>query len=174
MPKMQPFWWFLKPKIICPEGEQIINGGFESDLSVGWNATVPPELNPTYPWNRTTFPHSGFYSAKSDWPRGCLAQDFSSPIPFSCVKTWGCWYYYTGPIPRVYLFFTDGTYVYRNLGKGVTPLFQWNYEDWFVDVWTGQDESVYKTKSIAKIVLYTYWVASGECYVDDVSLVGTG
>ena len=80
-PKMQPFWWFLPPPPSpCPSGEQIVNGGFEEDLSVGWGATVPPELNPYGSWDRAAAPHSGVYSARGDYPRECQAQDFSPAI----------------------------------------------------------------------------------------------
>jgi hypothetical protein len=93
--KMQPFWWFLSPLVPCPEGEQIVNGGFETGDFTGWTNTGWT-INERYagcndPAANIGCPHTGQYSAYSYSMAGLLRQDFATLIPVRCITSFGLW-----------------------------------------------------------------------------------
>jgi len=63
-------------ELVCPTGEQLVNGGFETGDFTGWTATGG--------WQVVSFDkHSGTYSAYTN-SDGVLEQDFSEPIHVEC------------------------------------------------------------------------------------------
>jgi hypothetical protein len=65
------------PNVICPSGEQIVNGGFETGDFTGWS--VGGSLFVT-----TDAPYEGLYCARS-YSNGSVYQILSEPVPVSCV-----------------------------------------------------------------------------------------
>jgi len=82
--KMQPFWWFKKPAITCPEGEQLTNGDFELGNLTGW------EIIQGWAEAWTDNPHSGIYSGMlGEW---CfIRQTLATPLLVSCVLEFKFW-----------------------------------------------------------------------------------
>lgn len=153
--------------------EMIENGDFESGLT-DWDDTVPPVLNDTGPWSVSAFAHGGTKSVQGDFPRECIAQDFSSKFVFDDITSFTVWQWHDNPVTRIYLFFTDGTYIYWNVcgGGGVGCGYNnWNEVDLLAGVWIGQPEADYKYKVVSKIVLYVSWVGAGQVYMDDISIM---
>lgn len=152
--------------------EQIQNGGFEAGLA-GWGDGVPAQCVGG-PWAVSAFAHSGTKSVMADAPAKCIAQDLSGRFTFDMITSFKVWQYHAGPVTRIYLYFTDGTYVYWNLcgggGEGCGSS-TWNEIDLLANVWAGQPYSTYKNKRLAKIVLFLLWIGSGRAYVDDISMV---
>ena len=74
-----------KEVIICPSGEQIINGGFETSDFTGWSAASNWHIDF---WSGG---HSGSCFAYSDYGSGTLEQDFENPIPGECFTTFEVW-----------------------------------------------------------------------------------
>lgn len=70
-------------KVPCPSGEQFVNGGFETGDFTGWTHTGGWKI---FPYDY----HTGLYSAMTS-ADGVLEQDFSSPIPVACFKTFEVW-----------------------------------------------------------------------------------
>jgi hypothetical protein len=72
-----------KPPLVCPSGEQITNGGFETGDFTGWTVGDPLTAGvfPGY----ILSPYEGAYLAAL-WAVNSLEQIFSAPIPVSCFK----------------------------------------------------------------------------------------
>jgi len=154
MAKMQPFWWFLKPEIICPEGEQIVNGGFETGDLPPWEAK--------YNYVTDRYAHTGTYSCYITYA-GWTKQTVS--IPVNCIKSFTLWAYNEfddrDAYVRVIAHYTDDT----------------SDEHEFMETrlaWAQFDMLPYLTAG--KTIDYIRIQVSGDVgsYVDDVSLVGTG
>jgi len=96
MSKMQPFWYFIPPPFACPEGEQVVNGGFETGDWTGW--TYSTENNSAI---GSSNPRSGKYHARLwrgmnplppwNWVYGWIRQDFPVPIRAECFTAFGYW-----------------------------------------------------------------------------------
>jgi len=165
-------------KPACPSGEQIINGGFENGVN-NWDEAIPddiPESGITNLMDSVTYPHTGSYSARGDWPGEYLCQHIS--VPIKCIQSFGMWEWHHGPIIRVWLRLDNGEWLWRNIGW-LLPDDQWNSIDLFVEtcLWrnsvTGEDHpiSYYSDRVLTIIFFYVLWIGIPVVYADDVSLV---
>lgn len=72
-------WTALYQEPICPSGEQITNGGFETGDSTGWTV-IGTILVDTYN------PHSGTYRAWGQTLAASVEQDTANPVPQECFS----------------------------------------------------------------------------------------
>jgi len=165
MSKMQPFWWFKKPAIVCPAGEQIVNGGFETGDFTGWIYNSSEVTNAQK--------HSGNYSCflGISPTEGYIEQDLAEPIAIECIQSCGCFI-----LPSVgdgALYFTityeDYTTNYRRYDFGQSG--EWSYIDFMAFL---NAEADLKKKIIHVAYSSTGLLGLKGFYVDDVSLVGKG
>lgn len=153
-PKMHPFWWFKKPAITCPEGEQITNGGFETGLLSPWQTNTPSVTQVV-----TYSPHSGSYCLRlgvgSD-----VWQDLT--ILVDCIQSFRLWGKLVQEVEEpdliIIVNYTDGDRTEVHL-TGATD---WVEVDILPHLTSG--------KTIESIWCY-YQVINGYAYVDDVSLM---
>jgi hypothetical protein len=81
-----PFWR-LKAVVVppvCPEGEQMVNGGFETGDSTGWTG---PFLNIV-----TDPVHSGVYACELGYQL-YMSQTLAETITVDCIESWDVWVY---------------------------------------------------------------------------------
>lgn len=71
-------------RLICPKGEQITNGGFETGDDTGWIGR--------YYSISTLFPRSGRYSMIIHSSDGGAWQELAKPFPRKCVRNFGFWF----------------------------------------------------------------------------------
>lgn len=98
--------------LVCPEGEQFENGGFETGDTTGWTTTGTGGVS-------TSRPHTGTYSARTENQTFGLSQEFAAPIPVACFVAASVFefyiYAYFSPSPPigqkvdVHIKYTDGT-----------------------------------------------------------------
>lgn len=161
--KMQPFWWFKKPVITCPEGEQIVNGDFEDGIT-GWTFDSPNSaLSTAYAQSPT---HSVF-----TYSDGAGFHQAIDNIPVSCVKSLTFYTRYAGyaGVATIYVIvkYSDATetdIVFNNLPVDPsTP-----------DAFTQRDITL--QLSTGKVIVEIRFTSStnNDSYIDDVSLIGTG
>jgi hypothetical protein len=83
-----------KPPLVCPSGEQIVNGGFETGDFTGWTASNRWFASSSE-WGDLVSPPAGSYMAcchsiegdppgASETITGTLEQIFATPIPVAC------------------------------------------------------------------------------------------
>jgi len=112
---------FSSPAIVCPSGEQITNGGFETGDLSGWSYSDASVV--------TDSPHSGTYHLRFDNPAGWIEQNISN-VPVSCVKKFSFWYKrsqsWATTILRIYITYTDNTFTEVVIGGAGSPV---NYEE---------------------------------------------
>jgi len=153
-PKVQPFWWFKPPAIICPEGEQVVNGGFETGDFTGWTNNGA-DIS-------TQYVHSGTYSAFLY--SASIQQDFATPILKECIESFGFWVYFidTGILPDAWcdVYFSDGDMI----SVPILQIAGWTYYDILAQIPNGKSVSYFVFRAGS-----TYWY-----WLDDVSLIGTG
>jgi hypothetical protein len=149
---LSPVLQAISPELICPSGEQIVNGGFETGDFTGWvcNDGVVTTDNP----------HSGTYCAQV-YPSGPrqLNQTLSSPILVGCISSFNFWRR-NSQSAYVRVVYSDGTNTGWITLPDVTP-------------WTDFDLMPYLTsgKYVSEINFLNGYV--GSLYIDDVSLIGT-
>jgi len=156
MAKMHPFWWFKAVPIPCPEGEQIVNGGFETGDCTGWD--YAPACNVT-----SQYAHSGTYSVRlyENW----ITQLSDLNVPKNCIESFGFWALRARAGNTFIIYFTDGTDTGEiTIRDRIGYSTEWLYVDLTNDVPDG--------KSVKNIKFTGGTV--GPSWVDDVSLIGTG
>jgi hypothetical protein len=148
--KMQPFWYFKKPVISCPEGEQITNGDFETGDPTGWTLSTGNI--------QTDVVHSGIYAARI-YPSGprLLSQTLVTPVPVICVKSFDLYYLQNMDSSYAKVIYDDDSYSESYLSA--TGLWiQLNLKDILT-----------AGKTISKLELHNGYM--GHLYIDDVSLI---
>jgi hypothetical protein len=151
---LHPFWKLKKKAYYCPEGEQMVNGDFETGDATGWTL-AEGEI-------QTVIVHSGVYAARV-YPAGGrkLWQDLAAPLRVECVDTFGAWVRKgSGAIITITVDYAIGeatTYT-------VTCTGDWLYVDLKPDLVAGRD--IIRVTFLNGIV--------GHLYVDDVSLISAG
>jgi hypothetical protein len=66
-------------RLVCPSGEQIVNGGFETGDFTGWTKTGTFEVV-------TYLPYEGTYSARTARNEsGSISQNLLNPVPVACL-----------------------------------------------------------------------------------------
>lgn len=81
--KLHPFWLLKPPAVVCPEGEQMVNGGFETGDGTGWE--VPPTI-----LSNGTYAHSGNYYGFLDTGLWCR-QVLDEAVLVVCIETFVIW-----------------------------------------------------------------------------------
>jgi hypothetical protein len=80
---LSPVLQAISPELVCPSGEQIVNGGFETGDFTGWTKTgdfavyasnFPPSYEGTY------FARNEYYIGKS----GVISQNLANEVPVAC------------------------------------------------------------------------------------------
>lgn len=148
---------------ICPTGEQIVNGGFESAFT-GWVKTGSLEV---VDYDK----HGGVYSVRNPTgePEATLTQTLATPMPGSCVTDMHLWMMasYSASPPaggkiKVSIEYTDDTH--DEATKEITSP--------ETDTWVLFDLLSYvnATKTIESIVITFYLCNFSSVWVDDVSL----
>jgi len=149
--KMQPFWYFNPPIPICPSGEQIVNGGFETGNFTGWTVVGAPIV-------QSGIVHSGSYAARL--ALDAIYQSLGG-ITVACLATAELWYYKYVIVRITFTDDTTWTKVAQNVG------FQWAELDLLPTL-----QGTYGDKAINTVMIYE----DGGVYifVDDVSFMGKG
>jgi hypothetical protein len=155
---------------VCPSGEQIVNGGFETGDFTGWTETIDVEVVKS--GNGMYLPHAGSYSVGTLALIGSMKQTLITPVPVECVKnTFSLWIisgYGVSPTGggkfRVEINYTDetNTTVIREITEGEK------------DTWIEWDlkNELASGKTIESIKITLDGGHSGTIpYVDDVSLI---
>jgi hypothetical protein len=97
--------------LVCPSGEQIVNGGFEKGDFTGWVVSGPASVI-------NYFQHSGLYSARAPVNTVVsIEQNLLNNVPSECLKPtsifllWFLGFYgcVAGTVLRVYIKYTDAT-----------------------------------------------------------------
>ncbi len=146
--------YILKKPSVCPSGEQVTNGGFETGDTTGWDVL--------YTIATSDQAHSGTYSAHFV-TEAYIQQSIS--IPVSCVQSLVLWVLNEFPPQNIEInvtaHYTDGT---SDIHLFVVS----------AAIWTQLDMLPYLTagKVIDYIKVHAPSVPS--FWVDDVSLTGTG
>ena len=161
--KMQPFWYFNPPISVCPEGEQIVNGGFETGDFTGWIETGNNQ-------EITSFdPHSGAYCVNlymfQSWI-GAIKQELIEPISYSCIDSFTTWFaagQSGGDYLTITVTYTDDTTTEWTEFTGADV-------DWHeINIKSHLDEA----KSV-KSIEFKMPAGSVDVRIDDVSLIGLG
>lgn len=154
MAKMQPFWWFLAPEVVCPSGEQIINGGFETGDFTGWEATGGSVTD--------QYARTGTYSAFQY--QSFLRQTFTTSIPVSCVQSFKFYVQSPGQGPGVAgditIHYTDDTTTVID----IECFESWHEYDLTAQLVAGKTIDYIEFRGGSQ---WPFWL-------DDVSLIGTG
>lgn len=154
------------PEVVCPTGEQITNGGFETGDFTGWTATGNIEVT-------TRNPHTGSYSARNPIEIGTVVQTLTTPVPTVCITATSTfriyiWSDYEISPPRGGRFtakinYTDATSttVEREITKGEAEMWvEWDLKPYL---------EAGKTIESIEIKLDAGFI--NLMYIDDVSLV---
>lgn len=145
--------------LVCPSGEQITNGGFETGDFTGWTKTgdCPGKCQ-----IRSLHPHSGSYEAfiQYDWGCGCgIEQTLANETPVECVSAFSVWLYrLAGGAIYILVTYTDDSTTFISQDYGA---FVWNQLDMLSDLTVG--------KTIKSIRFYRY-TDGNVWYIDDVTL----
>jgi len=148
--------------LVCPSGEQIVNGGFETGDFTGWTL----EIDGTYCSVSSTIKHSGAYSAYIKYNPclhigGAIKQTFSTAIQGACIESFTLWIYrWSADEITIEVGYSDGT-VETWTEKPVS------------EVWTEVNLKAHLdlTKKVSYIQIHA---TGGTYYVDDISLVVKG
>jgi len=161
---MQPFWWFKKPAVIPPVGEQIENGGFEDQFDY-WEYGINAYIDTFYKRSGNRSLGLTGYSEPENF--AWAKQTLGTPVPVAYVSTFKLyghadWY----PAQEKKLLITIG--YTDDSSTEVTFTFYETY------VWHECDLKPYLSsgKTIKSIRIETLSLL--DISVDDVSLIGTG
>jgi hypothetical protein len=150
-------------RLVCPSGEQIVNGGFETGDFTGWIQTGNNQ-------EITTFdPHSGTYCAnlyRFQTYIGGIKQELTEPISFNCIDTFEAWFaagQSSGDYLTIVITYSDDTTTEWTEFTG--PDVDWHK----IDIKSHLDSS----KSV-KAIEFKMPVGSLDIRIDDVSLIGAG
>lgn len=160
--KLHPFWWLVAPEIVCPEGEQIVNGGFEDGLD-DWDAGVNA-------YTTTIYKRSGNRSlgltAYSDPNLAWVKQTLATSVPVECVDEFKLYCHADWNATEKQLKVTIG-YTDTSTTE-ITLTFTATY------TWVEKDLKSYLSagKTVEYVKIETLSVM--DINVDDVSLIGTG
>lgn len=107
--------------LVCPEGEQIVNGGFETGDFTGWNYG-----DTNYAVVSSEYPRSGSYACElrgSGW----IKQDLANPVPEKCFTGTSKFGFYAGNDIIYYgslTFFFRATIIYTDETTTIVD-FEW-------------------------------------------------
>jgi len=147
-----------KKVVVCPSGEQIVNGGFETGDFTGWKATGSAEI--------VTDGHKGSYFAYMSLSYGSVEQELPTPISYECIETFELFYQNSGcitPTVEVVITYTDDSATTITIVSQHGDWTKLNIKD-YLD----------PEKTVKKIKVSCIVDGYGSVWLDDVSLIGAG